>query len=108
MEITPKRLDKIDPSEQHWHKLHGLDWRNKNNMTLCKSYAVALPTIGTLLMGKMKTARSIFAQYLLQHMRQLPEHETEVKGKWQQAKIPESLLKPAQEKWIKPNIKRAR
>lgn len=24
-----KRLDKIDPSEQHWHKLHGLDWRNK-------------------------------------------------------------------------------
>jgi polyphosphate kinase 2 (PPK2 family) len=55
-----KRLDKIDPSEQHWHKLHGLDWRNKNNMTLCKSYAVALPMIGTLLMGKMKTARSIF------------------------------------------------
>ena len=40
-------------------------------------------------------------------MRQLPEHETEVKGKWQQAKFP-SLLKPAQEKWIKPNIKRAR
>ncbi len=24
-----KRLDKIDPSEQHWHKLHGLDWRKK-------------------------------------------------------------------------------
>ncbi len=40
-------------------------------------------------------------------MRQLPEHETEVKGKWQQAKIPESLLKPAQEKWIKPNIKKS-
>ena len=51
-----KRLDKIDPSEQHWHKLHGLDWRNKNNMTLCKSYAAALPTIGTLLMGKMKNS----------------------------------------------------
>mgnify|MGYP000507037990 FL=1 len=24
-----KRLDQIDASEQHWHKLHGLDWRNK-------------------------------------------------------------------------------
>ena len=72
-----------------------------------QSYAVALPTIGTLLMGKMKTARSIFAQYLLQHMRQLPEHETEVKGKWQQAKIPESLLKPAQEKMDKAEYKKS-
>ena len=40
-------------------------------------------------------------------MRQLPEHETEVKGKWQQAKIPESLLKPSNEPLEKLNIKRA-
>lgn len=39
-------------------------------------------------------------------MRQLPEHETEVKGKWQQAKIPESLLKPAQEKMDKAEYKK--
>ena len=24
-----KRLDDMEPSEVHWHKLHGLDWRNK-------------------------------------------------------------------------------
>ena len=54
-----------------------------------------------------KQRDQFFAQYLLQHMRQTPKHETEVKGKWQQAKIPESLLKPAQEKWIKPNIKKS-
>ena len=40
-------------------------------------------------------------------MRQLPEHETEVKGKWQQAKIPESLLKPAQEKMDKAEYKKS-
>ena len=107
MEIAAKRLDKIDPSEQHWHKLHGLDWRNKNNMTLCKSYAVVLPMIGTLLMAKMKSSVINFCSIPLQHMRQLPEHETEVKGKWQQAKIPESLLKPSNEPLEKLNIKRA-
>ena len=40
-------------------------------------------------------------------MRQLPEHETEVKGKWQQAKIPESLLKLAQEKMDKAEYKKS-
>ena len=24
-----KRLDEMDASEIHWHKLHGLNWRNK-------------------------------------------------------------------------------
>lgn len=68
-------------------------------MTLCKSYAVALPTIGTLLMGKMKnSADQFFAQYLLQHMRQLPEHETEVKGKWQAGKNSREFIKPARKK----------
>ena len=27
--LLQKRLDDVDASEQHWHKLHGLDWRNK-------------------------------------------------------------------------------
>jgi AMP-polyphosphate phosphotransferase len=27
-----KRLDDMDPSEVHWHKLHGLDWRNKKTI----------------------------------------------------------------------------
>ncbi len=54
-----------------------------------------------------KQRDQFFAQYLLKHMRQLPEHETEVKGKWQQAKIPESLLKPAQEKMDKAEYKKS-
>lgn len=40
-------------------------------------------------------------------MRQLPEHETEVKGKWQQAKIPESLLKPSNEPLEKAEYKKS-
>lgn len=64
--------------------------------------------IGTLLMAKMKSnVISFFAQYLLQHMRQLPDHETEVKGKWQQAKIPESLLKPSNEPLEKAEYKKS-
>lgn len=39
-------------------------------------------------------------------MRQLPEHETEVKGKWQQAKIPESLLNPSNEPLEKAEYKK--
>jgi Polyphosphate kinase 2 (PPK2). len=30
-----KRLDQIDPSEMQWHKLHGLDWRDKKSTTPC-------------------------------------------------------------------------
>ncbi|HAV3776715.1 TPA: phosphate--AMP phosphotransferase, partial [Acinetobacter baumannii] len=91
-----KRLDKIDPSEQHWHKLHGLDWRNKKQYDTLQKLRRRFTDDWYIIDGEDEKQRDqFFAQYLLQHMRQLPEHETEVKGKWQQAKIPESLLKPA-------------
>ena len=41
-----KRLDNIDASELHWHRLHGLDWRNKNSMKLYRSYVSVLLMTG--------------------------------------------------------------
>lgn len=102
-----KRLDKIDPSEQHWHKLHGLDWRNKKQYDTLQKLRRRFTDDWYIIDGEDEKQRDqFFAQYLLQHMRQLPEHETEVKGKWQQAKIPESLLNPSNEPLEKAEYKK--
>ncbi|MBJ8436952.1 phosphate--AMP phosphotransferase [Acinetobacter lactucae] len=102
-----KRLDKIDPSEQHWHKLHGLDWRNKKQYDTLQKLRRRFTDDWYIIDGEDEKQRDqFFAQYLLQHMRQLPEHQTEVKGQWQQAKIPESLLQPANEPLEKADYKK--
>ena len=102
-----KRLDKIDPSEQHWHKLHGLDWRNKKQYDTLQKLRRRFTDDWYIIDGEDEKQRDqFFAQYLLQHMRQLPDHETEVKGKWPQAKIPESLLKPSNEPLEKADYKK--
>lgn len=92
-----KRLDQIDASEQRWHKLHGLDWRNKKQYDTLQGLSQRFTDDWFVIDGEDKKLRDqSFAQYLLQTLRELPEHQTKVSQKWQQAEIPQHLQEPAQ------------
>ncbi len=92
-----KRLDQVDPSEQHWHKLHGLDWRNKKQYDTLQSYSQRFTDDWFIIDGEDEKRRDqCFAQYILQTLQALPEHPTQVEQTWQQASIPKELLVPDQ------------
>ncbi|WP_343578472.1 phosphate--AMP phosphotransferase [Acinetobacter sp.] len=92
-----KRLDQIDASEQRWHKLHGLDWRNKKQYDTLQGLSQRFIDDWFVIDGEDEKLRDqCFAQYLLQTLQELPEHQTKVTQKWQQAKIPQLLMEPAQ------------
>jgi polyphosphate kinase 2 (PPK2 family) len=90
-----KRLDQIDASEQRWHKLHGLDWRNKKQYDTLQGLSQRFTDDWFIIDGEDGKLRDqSFAQYLLQTLQELPEHQTKVTQKWQQAAIPNALLEP--------------
>ncbi|ENX17279.1 hypothetical protein F895_01221 [Acinetobacter sp. CIP 64.2] len=101
-----KRLDEIDASEQRWHKLHGLDWRNKKQYDSLQGLSQRFTDDWFMIDGEDGKLRDqSFAQYLLQTLRELPEHQTKVTQKWQQAAIPKALLAPAQASLEKEDYK---
>ncbi|ENX32007.1 hypothetical protein F889_03905 [Acinetobacter colistiniresistens] len=101
-----KRLDEIDASEQRWHKLHGLDWRNKKQYDTLQGLSQRFTDDWFIIDGEDGKLRDqSFAQYLLQTLQELPEHQTKVTQKWQQAAIPKALLEPAQASLEKEDYK---
>lgn len=93
-----KRLDQIDASEQHWHKLHGLDWRNKKQYDTLQSLSQRFTDDWYVIDGEDAELRDqCFAQYILQTLQELPVHQTKVTEKWQQAKVPNELLEPSKQ-----------
>ncbi|MDH1689203.1 phosphate--AMP phosphotransferase [Acinetobacter junii] len=93
-----KRLDQIDASERHWHKLHGLDWRNKKQYDTLQSLSQRFTDDWYVIDGEDAERRDqCFAQYILQTLQELPVHQTKVTEKWQQAKIPNELLEPSKQ-----------
>lgn len=93
-----KRLDQIDASEQHWHKLHGLDWRNKKQYDTLQSLSQRFTDDWYVIDGEDAERRDqCFAQYILQTLQELPVHQTKVTEKWQQAKVPNELLEPSKQ-----------
>ncbi|KYQ81381.1 phosphate--AMP phosphotransferase [Acinetobacter sp. NRRL B-65365] len=101
-----KRLDQIDASEQRWHKLHGLDWRNKKQYDTLEGLSQRFTDDWFIIDGEDEKLRDqCFAQYLLQTLQELPEHQTKVTQKWQQAKIPQRLLEPEQANLEKEDYK---
>lgn len=101
-----KRLDQIDASEQRWHKLHGLDWRNKKQYDTLQGLSQRFTDDWFVIDGEDEKLRDqSFAQYLLQTLQELPEHQTKVSQKWQQAEIPQHLLEPAQASLEKQDYK---
>lgn len=101
-----KRLDQIDASEQRWHKLHGLDWRNKKQYDTLQGLSQRFTDDWFVIDGEDERLRDqSFAQYLLQTLQELPEHQTKVSQKWQQAEIPQHLLEPVQASLEKQDYK---
>ncbi|MDR7016715.1 polyphosphate:AMP phosphotransferase [Acinetobacter sp. 3657] len=93
-----KRLDQVDPSEQHWHKLHGLDWRNKKQYETLQSFSQRFTEDWFIIDGEDEKRRDqCFAQYVLQTLQALPEHQTSAAKTWQQAEIPQQLIQPEQQ-----------
>ena len=93
-----KRLDQIDASERHWHKLHGLDWRNKKQYDTLQSLSQRFTDDWYVIDGEDAERRDqCFAQYILQTLQELPVHQTKVTEKWQQAKVPNELLEPSKQ-----------
>jgi AMP-polyphosphate phosphotransferase len=90
-----KRLDKMDEVEQRWHKLHGLDWRNKKQYDNVQRLRQRFTNDWLVVDCEDEDQRDqLFAQHILKHMKHLPNHPLKVRTKWQQAAIPEELLKP--------------
>lgn len=52
-----------------------------------------------------KVRDQCFAQYVLQTLRELPDHQTKITEKWQQAKIPKTLLEPSKDSLDKDEYK---
>ena len=99
MENITKRLDQIDPSEMQWHKLHGLDWRDKKYDTVQSLRERFTKDEDWLIIdGEDEKQRDQqFAQHILQALKHCPNHPVRAKGRWKQAKIPELLQHPSQE-----------
>ena len=87
-----KRLDDMDPSEVHWHKLHGLDWRNKKQYDTLQKLRTRFTDDWQIIDGEDEDLRNHnFAQAILTALRHCPEHEKKAALKWQQAPIPDIL-----------------
>ncbi len=90
-----KRLDNMDPSEMHWHKLHGLDWRNKKQYDNLQKLRQRFTDDWTVIKCEDEQARDQqFAQTILAALENCPEHLSQSPTKWKQAAVPEALLHP--------------
>jgi len=90
-----KRLDNLDPSEVRWHKLHGLDWRNKKQYDNLQNLSQRFIKDWNIIDCEDEKARNQqFAQIVLAALKHCPTHQTKAKTKWKQAAIPELLLHP--------------
>ena len=90
-----KRLDNMNPSEVHWHKLHGLDWRNKKQYDNVQKLRQRFTDDWIVIDCEDEKRRDQqFAQHILRALAHCPEHLSQNKTKWKQATIPEPLLEP--------------
>ena len=90
-----KRLDNMEPSEVHWHKLHGLDWRNKKQYDSIQKLRQRFTDDWIMIDCEDETIRDQqFAQHILRALQHCPVHPTNSGIAWQAAEIPEVLLNP--------------
>ena len=101
-----KRLDNMDASEQHFHRLHGLDWRNKKQYDNLQKLRQRFTQDWFVIDGEEEQLRNqLFAQYILQALQHMPNHVLNTRTPWPSAAIPEALLQPAQNKLDPINYK---
>ena len=102
-----KRLDNMDPSEVHWHKLHGLDWRNKKQYDNVQKLRQRFTQDWTIIDCEDEKARDQqFAQTILAAMKHCPKHLSQSTAKWKQAAVPELLLHPENQPITKEDYKK--
>lgn len=90
-----KRLDKIEPSEQRWHKLHGLDWRNKKQYENVQRLRQKFTQDWVIIDCEDEVCRDQqFVEVVLARLKDLPNHPQKMRQKWHQADIPEILTSP--------------
>lgn len=90
-----KRLDSMDASEMHWHKLHGLDWRNKKQYDNLQKLRQRFSDDWLVIDCEDEVQRDQqFAQAILTRLKDCPKYATTVAHEWQQASIPDALLVP--------------
>lgn len=109
--VLQKRLDAMDPSETHWHQLHGLDWRNRKEYDTLQRLRQRFTEDWFIIDGEDEQQRDQqFAQYILSALKHCPDHPARAKGRWKQTKIPEQLKHPsktqAQPEDYKPELKK--
>lgn len=106
--LLQKRLDSVEPSEMHWHKLHGLDWRSKKQYDAIQRLRQRFTDDWYVIDGEDEVQRDQqFAQHILKALEHCPIHSVKALGKWKQAKVPTLLQKPAQAQLEKSEYKRA-
>ena len=92
-----KRLDNLDASEVHWHKLHGLDWRSKKQYDTIQKLRQRFTGDWHVIDCEDEQQRDQqFAQLILTALNDCPEYLSKNKVKWKSAAIPEQLLQPEQ------------
>lgn len=93
-----KRLDDIDPSEMHWHRLHGLDWRSRKQYDAIQRLRQRFTEDWIIIDGEDETLRDQqFAQTILAALKHCPDHPAKGSKTWSPASIPEALLQPSRE-----------
>ncbi|WP_445114767.1 polyphosphate:AMP phosphotransferase [Acinetobacter sp. WZC-1] len=101
-----KRLDKMDAADQRWHKLHGLDWRNKKQYDNVQKLRQRFTDDWQIIDCEDEEVRDQqFAQYILKNLKHLPNHPVKLRTKWAQADIPAELIHPAEQIMQKDDYK---
>lgn len=102
-----KRMDNLDPHEVRWHKLHGLDWRNKKQYDSLQKLSQRFTKDWNIIDCEDEKLRNQqFAQIILAAMKNCPEHLSEVETEWKQAAVPELLLHPENQATTKEDYKK--
>ncbi len=102
-----KRMDNLDPHEVRWHKLHGLDWRNKKQYDSLQKLSQRFTKDWHIIDCEDEKLRNQqFAQIILAAMKNCPEHVSEVATEWKQAAVPALLLHPENQPKTKEDYKK--
>lgn len=104
-----QRLNEIEPSLLKWHKLHGLDWRDRDEYDKLQALREQLGDGWITIDGEDADARNLaFAQQVLQHLNapRLPRQKP--KKRWQSSVIPPLLQAPDQQILKKEQYKQQR
>ena len=93
-ETLQQRIDEMEPSEARWHKLQSSDWRNQNKYKTLQRLRSRFTQDWLVIDGADKNRDQIFAQHILNALKDCPEHIKTSAKKWKNNPIPQALCAP--------------